>query len=522
MHIENANISYKDGVTGQQTVLVIDEITAESDGVDAPLSLVMKIAYNEIAVSVNGQLGSVNQLSNNDEYPVDLAIEVADAKLNINGVVKKPMTGQGLDIAINFAIDSLSSLSELMGGDFPDIGPIALSAKLNDGVGAYSLNSIELKAGNTDLSGNVTVAVLAKRPAITAKLTSTLIDLAELSGEKDQAETEKKDRLFSTDPLPLEALKSVNANISVDAKQIKTSTMELADTKLSVILKNGNLSVKPLSTLVAGGKLTGDIGLKTSGKTAALTTNLKITGLEPNQLTDLEGKLTGAKTDVNVNVKGNGASISQIMAGLNGKLLIKVGEGVITDSVTKALGADVLTETMSMLNPFSKSKEGTDLKCAVVNFDITNGMAKTDQGIAISTNQMNIIGSGAINLESEALDIGIKPEAKEGLGISAGQLASLVRIGGTLANPKPTADAAGALSTGLSVGTAVATGGLSMLAEGLLDRTTADANPCATALGQKPTTQAKQEPEKSTTTKAVDAVKDAGGAVTDTLKGFFN
>jgi len=33
--------------------------------------------------------------------------------------------------------------------------------------------------------------------------------------------------------------------------------------------------------------------------------------------------------------------------------------------------------------------------------------------------------------------------------------------------------------------------------------------------------EASKEPEKSTTTKAVDAVKDAGSAVSDTIKGWF-
>jgi len=80
-----------------------------------------------------------------------------------------------------------------------------------------------------------------------------------------------------------------------------------------------------------------------------------------------------------------------------------------------------------------------------------------------------------------------------------------------------------ALKAGAGAGAALATGGLSILAQGLLDKSTADEDPCAIALGQKPTktATASEEPEKSTTTKAVDAVKDAGSAVSDTIKGWF-
>jgi uncharacterized protein involved in outer membrane biogenesis len=347
--------------------------------------------------------------------------------------------------------------------------------------------------------------------------------LAELTGDEQKQETTKTDRVFSSTPLPLDSLKSVNATLSLNAKQIKTSSIMFADSNVTLSLQDGLLTIKPLNSLMAGGKLVGSIDLNASGKVATLSTTIGITGLEPNQLKALDGKLHGAKTDVDLNARGRGNSVSQIMASLNGKLLVKVDKGVITDSITGTLGADVLTELVSMLNPFSQSSDNTQLQCAVVNFDIKEGMAITDKGIAISTNQMNIIGSGVINLKTEGLDIGIKPEAKQGLGLNVGKLASFVRVGGSLANPQATTDLTGALSSGLSVSTAFATGGLSLLAEGLFDRVTADADPCATARGQKSaTTQATKQPEKSTSKKAADAVKDAGGAVGNTIKGLFN
>jgi hypothetical protein len=170
------------------------------------------------------------------------------------------------------------------------------------------------------------------------------------------------------------------------------------------------------------------------------------------------------------------------MAGLDGHLTVKVGKGELTDSVLGTLGTDAL----NMLNPFSGDSDKTLLECSVVNFTIKDGIATANQGIAVSTEKMNIIGNGTVNLKDETLNIDIKPEPKEGLGLNAGKFASLIKIGGTLANPTPETDLGGTLGTGASLGAAVATGGLSLLAEGLLDRATADANPCDTALGIKP------------------------------------
>jgi len=523
VHIENAVIIYIDGVTGQQTNLLIAQMTAESDGVNDPLSLIIETTYNEMPISMAGHLGSLNQFTSNDNYPLDLTLEMNDATLALNGQINKPMDGKGLNIVVKFDVDSLAKLSVLASSDLPDFGPINLAATITNDKDLYSINSLVLIAGNSDLSGNITANLAAKYPTITAAFNSNLVDLAELSGDEKKEKSNKTARIFSSTPLPLDTLKSVNAKLSVNAKKIKTNNIMLVDTNITASLKDGLLAIKPLSSLMAGGKLDGSVSLNASGKSALLSTTISVTGLEPNQLNDLNGKLTGAKTDVNLNIRGSGNSVSQMMAGLNGKLLIKVGKGVITDSITSALGADVLTELVSMLNPFSQRNDNTQLQCAVVNFDIKDGMATTDKGIAVSTDQMNIIGSGIINLKTEGLDIGIKPEAKEGLGLNAGKLASLVRVAGTLANPEPTTDLTGALSTGLSVSTAFATGGLSLLAEGLFDRVTADADPCATAWRQTSApTQATKQPKKSTSTKAADSVKDAGKAVSDTIKGFFN
>jgi len=519
VHIENARITYKDGITGKETKIVIENIETKSESFDDPLSLLVKIAYNEIPIKIEGSLGSINQLMANEKYPVDLEIDVSDAKIGLHGLVAKPMEGKGLDLELSFNVASLSNLSKLAETELPALGPISLTGKLSDGKDSYSIKGMKLQAGKTDLSGDITANLSGKRPTLSANLSSNSIDLVELSGGEAAAKKEaKKERVFSPDPLPLEGLKSVNANVTINARQIKTSSLILKKTKIVLKLKNGNLSIKPLSTLVAGGSLNGNIGLNASGKTAVLVTDINIKGLEPSQLEYFKGKITGGKTDVTIKVKGSGKSVSQIMAGLNGKLLAKIGKGELKDSKTKAAGADLF----SMLNP-SGTREGTLIECGVINFNIKDGIATADKGIAIVTNKMDVVGSGTIDLKTEKLDIGVTPHAREGVGISVGQLAELVRLRGTLANPKAGVDTMAAFKAGAGAGAALATGGLSILAQGLFDRSTADEDPCATALGQKPakTTTASKEPEKSTTSKAIDTVKEAGSAVSDTIKGWF-
>jgi hypothetical protein len=196
VHIENATITYIDGVTGQQTNLLIAQITAGSDGVNDPLSLIIEAAYNELPISVTGHLGSLNQFTSNDNYPLDLVIEMSDAKLALNGQLNKPMDGKGLNIAITFDVDSLAKLSTLLGSDLPDFGPINIAATITDEKDSYSIKSLVLIAGNSDLSGDVTANMAMKNSSITATLNAKLIDLAELTGDDQKQKATKNTRLF--------------------------------------------------------------------------------------------------------------------------------------------------------------------------------------------------------------------------------------------------------------------------------------------------------------------------------------
>jgi AsmA family protein len=443
----------------------------------------------------------------NDSYSIkemDLhagVIGISDAKIALTGQIEDLVNTKGLDLGFNIDVTKLADLSTLTDSELPEFGPVKMSGKLTELNDGYSVKALSLKSQNTDLSGDVNVVLSGKRPMITADLSSTMIDLPELFSDTESVEKEtNKTRVFSADPLPTEDLKLVDLNVKIDAQQLKTKTMTLANTNMDIKLNDGYLIIEPLMSSVYGANVTGHFELNTNEKINQVAANISFKGLEPSQLPDLELKVSNAKTDVIIIAEGSGNSVSQIMAGLDGKFLIQIGEGTITDPIARSLNANVLTATLSLLNPFSGTSRGAeqiDLKCAVVNFDIKNGIATTNQGIAISTRNLNIIGTGAINLESEQLDIGIKPHVKEGVSLGLGQLVSLVRISGTLAKPTTTADPTAIVSTGWWAGQAIATGGLSLLAQGLFGRVTADIDPCATALAQKTVTT--EDKSKSST-----------------------
>lgn len=526
VHIEKANITYNDGQTGKVTELLIDEITVNSSSLSDPMKLVVKASFNKAPLNVNGTLGSIDNLLANTDYPVELNVEIAGAEISVAGNLAQPMKAKGINLETGLNINNLGDLNAIAGSELPDVGPIIFNGKLSDTKSGYAIKSMALQLMEYNVNGDLDISLSGARPALNANLSSESIDISPFQGGEEK-ESVKKDKLFPSDPLPLERLKAADVNLSFKTKSLITKSLTINDAALSLKLNNGKLNLTK-SGKAAGGSLSVNVGLDGSnGKSAVLSNNVEIKQFELGLVPAIKEKdlISGGKTDVTINLKGSGSSVSQIMAGLNGKLLVKTGKGQISNSALEVASADAIMSTLSMLTPGAEEVDGSILDCAVVNFNIKNGIATADKGIAMATDHLNVLGEGTVNLKTEQLDIGITPKAKEGIGLNLGQLAGLVRLSGTLANPSPKADTGAALKSGLSAGAAIATGGLSLLAEGLLDSgSDSDVNPCDIALGIAPKNKpAAQKPasEKNTVEKTTDTVKDAAGALGDKLKSLF-
>ncbi|MDX9862448.1 MAG: AsmA-like C-terminal region-containing protein, partial [Rhodospirillales bacterium] len=376
--------------------------------------------------------------------------------------------------------------------------PLALTGRLLSSDRGQALEAIRATLGETDLSGRLALGVDAGgRPKVTAEIVSRKIDLAGLAAAMPKPLAEaiapgaapaESDRLFSADPLPLEGLRAVDVTASLKADDVVLpGGAGLSGTALEMRIEKGRLHVEPLQTTVSGGILTGGVSIDASGPVPAVDVRLGGKGVDTAALLEqlgITGFLQGGATDLDIRLKGNGRSVRDIMAGADGELIVRMGDGRVRRQALELAGADVAMQLLDTLNPLAARTEYTPLSCAVVHFQIRNGIAGAKHGIAVETDSVNIVGSGAVDLRAETLDFTVKPEAREGLGINLGSsVAGLVRIGGRLAEPTVGVDRLGAAKAAASVGAALATGGLSVLGQALLERGMRDPSPCRTALG---------------------------------------
>lgn len=434
--------------------------------------------------------------------------------------------GDGLKLDVAGALDHLTYA---MTGRITEIGE------------TLTLDAIKATVAGSDLAGRVSVG-LAAPLSVTAALTSNLIDVDAFAPKDDgktvkSAETGKTDKgadngkVFPDDPLPVDGLKAVNADVSFQAKTVKASGLTVTDVHAKVLLKDGRLVVKPAGAKLAGGDVMASVALDASGKVPTLAIDVKGDKIDYGgllkqfELTDMiDGDLSLA-----VDANGKGMSVRTIMAGLNGGVKVTSQGGRINLGALNILSAGAsLGDIADKLtgNGGGEKVDPEALRCIYLDFPINKGISQAKAAV-VETGGFAMLGEGGANLRDETLALRFQPRAKQA---SMATLLQPVTVAGTFAEPTFGVEAEKALS-GAAVGAAaaaVATGGLSVIVGGLIGAGSAQGTDstdyCALAFAGKPLKPAEAAASSGGGASGDGAQKKEGGVlegVGGALKGLF-
>jgi uncharacterized protein involved in outer membrane biogenesis len=160
--------------------------------------------------------------------------------------------------------------------------------------------------------------------------------------------------------------------------------LALDDVVLDVLLKNGDLEIKPFNFTIGGGKADVKLALRSQETPATLAATLDIDQLEIGPMLDQLGSQRSVEgnLDAAFNLDGSGDSVAALMAGLNGNIRIAMSDGrtasAYLDLLEKYLGSGILR----MLNPFQEKREFTPVNCFVNTMEIKDGLADIKRQIS--------------------------------------------------------------------------------------------------------------------------------------------
>ncbi len=518
VQIRNSTVTYHDGVAGTTRSFKIDKLNADTTGGNLSLDLVALIGQTPL--NVKGTLGAPALLAGGSPYPMDLALSSGDTSATVKGAIGDITKMQGLAVDVTAKGNSLAELSGLTGSPMPKLGPYSFAGKFVNIEGGYKISGLQLTMGSSSMTGDVSLALNGKRPKVVGNLAAAKVDLKDFgvkpsAGGSGGASGSSDGRVFPNDPLPFSGLTAVDADLNFTAQQMIKAPVTMENVKIALSLAAGKLQVKPFAAQVSGGTLTIALSVDGSKNPAPISVDLNESQVEAGTLMQVltgSSVLSGGKVNMKMAVAGAGNSVRAIMAGLSGKLDATMGQGNINNSFAKLMLAD-------LFNLFSAGGGGdaSNLKCAVVRFDISRGLA-TSRQLVTETSGATIVGKGTINLATEGLNIHLVPYATSA---NLTNLAIPMIVGGTMANPHVVPDAA-EMATG-AIGTVV---GAPVTALGMLGSAVGIGGGSSTATadtssgcGSSAANAAKQNTTKPATTGGTTGTGSTGGGVLPDVGG---
>lgn len=549
LSIEQGRITYRNEKSGKTYIAKVNSLTATAASAASPLKLKLKGSYDNQPFDASGTLLPLASFTGTaGPWPLHLTINTADASLTLAGTIKDVPNLTGIDIKFQAGSKDLQKLGRAVGESLPLKGSFAVSGRVTDPKPkVYEISDLKASLAQSSLTGSARLDVSRQRPLLTANLASQRLDLRPMmenpskskgiAAQAGKPASSGRQEIFSTRPLPLDSLRKADANLNFKVGELLLPRLALRNLSTHIILKDGRLTVKPLTAVAGGGAVNADFDLQPQGGTAKMQTAVTIDHLNAGTMLKelavtnaLEG-LVNAK----LNLTSRGSSMAGLMAGLNGKIVVLMHNGRITNKYASLLGSDLGSSLLGLINPLSKQEPYTQIECFVGGFNIRNGIADTT-ALVVNTDYMSLISDGKIDLRTERLDLRLNPIPKQGIGtkltgklnLSLSELARPFKLQGTLSHPKLGLDLT---QTGIIVGKAL--GGLLTMGPvglaGALAGTsseTKDLCSLATEAAQKGVKLAvleKQGQKQSTAAQAAQGVqKDVGEVGKQLLKLFGN
>jgi len=300
----------------------------------------------------------------------------------------------------------------------------------------------------------------------------------------EQARAPQSSYLFGNERIPFDALPQTKGKIEVNIASLGLPKRKPIENLHATLLLDGSSIDIPHLTLQME-KGSADIQIKLShlntvspiilakGVTKDLTLENFLARVDPYS------KVSGGNMKLAFDIKTSGVSPHQMAENSNGKIQLSINQARLASNFLNDAG-DFAVTLLDSMNPLRKKSTETILECAVAYLPINNGQINIANSVGVQTDRLDIVLAGSINLKTEAVSLTINPREKSGLTTGL-DLAGLVKMGGTLMDPKVGINQAGVVNSAISIGLGVLTGGATILAENARSMSN-KSHPCRDAL----------------------------------------
>ena len=531
VRLKNVDLTYMDGATGGRFNVLLGNVDLQAESFTSPINAVIDAAYKGVNLTARAELGSMQHLIGTEggSFPVNMTIGAPGVDVTVIGGVEQPSAGMTVEARVTAAVTDMFTLAKLAGMDLANIGRLDARLTVKGAGTAYDISGIEVKADTSDVTGNLKIDLSGKRPHLSGRLKSKLLDVDQLAGLDmpkamgaaysgvqvskiaTQPPAGEAKALFSNVAFPITPLYSADLDLSVRAAKVVLRTLTLSSVGADVALNGGRLVLGGVKLTVEDGSLSGNFVFNGRGKVPSASAKATVRGLDLGTVLVAagQGRMLTLKINSDVDVTSGGASVQALMAGLNGHFSFSGRDGRIEDKTIIDL-----TSGLGSAMPWGTHEDGSIISCALGRLPVKNGVM-TAETVLADTPDIGVRVTGNIDLGGERLHLTIIPQAKT---TSLASFAVPVRVKGALSAPYVDVDPKDAV-----VGTV---GNIVKAPVGILidilggatggNATNAKDDPCLTGLSGGKTLPSQTEPVTEPQAKP-NAIKDIGKA----FKGLF-
>ncbi|HSO81525.1 AsmA family protein [Thiocapsa sp.] len=432
---------------------------------------------------IRGHVGPLDALLAGRDLNLDLSFKQPGITIGAKGRLARLDALRGSTLDVEAAVQDLSVLGDLVGGPLgqglasglPVGPPVTASARLRGLDEGWELRDLKAASGDSDLAGNLTIRP-GPTPRIEATLSAQRLDLTPYVRTASPAGSARSTPAQLPAP---ELLRMLDGTLRLKVDHLKAGDIGLDLLDLDAALDSGHLQA---SIATGADRLRAEIDLRPDR--AGWRFDIRAKGnLDLAYL--LEAKdantLSHIQTALDTRLTGVATAWNDLLRNADGHLELSLGAGRLHKKAAEVLPLGGLLFTLlDVLNPIALDLDSrvhyNELQCAVLQFDLAEGIATSTRGLAVQTKTLNAIGGGALNLRTEAIELRFKTAKRRGIGLSLLGIADrFVYVKGTLRKPRAGIDPAALLTHG---GAAWATTGISLLADQLVRRLTSGTNPC--------------------------------------------
>ncbi|HXD40880.1 MAG TPA: AsmA family protein [Ramlibacter sp.] len=423
-----------------------------------PLSFKSKGTWQKEPFTAQGRTGNVLYLSAplRHPFPMEVKATAGATTLRASGSIASLATLEGADAVVSLQGRDLADLYKLVGVVLPATPRYSLHGNVSKEGEVWHVRQIDGKLGNSDLAGEVSFDRARSVPQLTGKVRSRSLDfddLAPLVGLPEQPRSaaalpqvpgtrpapapnartarDSSRKVLPVAGLDLARLKAMEADVSYSAAHVShVRQLPLDRMNVHVRLKGGVLQLDPMNLGVAGGNVAGRLRIDGNSDPAAVEARLDARALELNKLFPRVTLMHASfgKIHGDVDLKGRGNSVAQMLGTSSGGVALLMGSGEISNLLLEIAGLD----GGEIIKFLIGGDRNVTLRCAAAAFDVDHGLMDS-RALVLDTSDTVIYGNGQVSLANESIDLTLRPYPKDRSILA---LRSPLKVAGNFAGPK--------------------------------------------------------------------------------------